>query len=150
MVNYHSPTNGRHGRRCGDTAALVLVAVAAGLTGCQREPPRKVAVFPAGGQLYVEQEPAEGATVTFFRVEDEEFVEAATSVVHEDGNFFPVQADGAVGLPLGDYVVTAVWMDDSGQDRWEMKYADPDQPLTRLTVGTSLNILPRISLPPKN
>ena len=148
MVSYHPlATDGWHMPRIFNTVSLMLLTLSAMLAGCQREPPRSVAVFPVGGQLFVEDEPAEGAIVTFHRVEDEEFMEVATSVVQIDGNFAPVQADGAIGLPLGDYVVTAVWNDESGDDRWEGQYAAPEQPLRRLTVGESLYILPRISLP---
>ena len=129
----------------GSVLTWILFLLSVSLFGCQSGAERAVAVFPVDGQLLHLGQPARGAVIAFFEADNESSKPISEAVVKDDGHFVPVQADGAIGLPAGRYILTAVW-DQAGTDRFGGKYASRDSPLTTIQVRESINFLPPIKL----
>lgn len=125
---------------------LLLLSLAAGCSEEEVRPP--VAVFPVDGQLLFQNKPAKGAVITFHSTlaNDKEAQMTWLATVKDDGHFVPKQTDGAIGLPAGEYVLTAEWKVEPSGDQLNGKYASPETPLTRITVMESINFLPPINL----
>ena len=66
--------------------------------------------------------------------------------VRADGHFVPTQPDGAIGLPAGEYVLTARW-EQAEQDRFGGKYSDPEKPFATIRVTEGINLLRPFKLP---
>lgn len=125
---------------------LLFLSLAAGCSEEEVRPP--VAVFPVDGQLLFQNKPARGAVITFHSLAavDKDGQKTWLATVKDDGHFVPKQADGAIGLPAGEYVLTAEWKLQPSGDQLNGKYASPENPLTRITVMESINFLPPINL----
>ncbi len=132
--------------QCLTVVGLLLLCPAAGCSEEEMRPP--VAVFPVDGQLLFQNKPAKGAVITFHSTlaDDKEGQKTWLATVKDDGHFVPKQADGAIGLPAGEYVLTAEWKVEPSGDQLNGKYASPDTPLTRITVMESINFLPPINI----
>jgi len=122
--------------------SLVLGCFAIGCSKSESRP-NAVPVYPVDGQLLVGGKPASGAIVTFHLSGS---LTILTATVRDDGRFVPAQADGAVGLPEGDYGVSVTWP-EGGTDRLAGKYGDSSKPVAKLTVRPGVNLIPPIKLP---
>lgn len=132
--------------RCLTLVAFLLLSLSA---GCSEEELRPAAaVFPVDGQLLFQNKPAAGAVITFHSLAtaDYEGQKMWLATVKDDGHFVPKQPDGAIGLPAGEYTLTAEWKVEPSGDQFNGKYASPETPLTKITVMESINFLPPINI----
>ncbi|QJW99420.1 hypothetical protein [Frigoriglobus tundricola] len=129
-------------------AACALVCSSCGPSG----------LYPVTGKVFVNGEPAVGATVSFVRkgAADPLKEPNAQGVVGEDGTF-TLSGPGGAGAPAGDYVVLIEWKEGAGKargrapalsapDRLKKKYLDADKPLLTATVEPKSNALPPFEL----
>ena len=128
--------------RCVPASVVLAVCIS---FGCSKSGarPSSAPIYPVEGRLFVGVTPAFGAVVSFHSDRDAPII---TTKVRDDGRFVPVQADGAIGLPEGEYSLTATWP-DATTDRFAGKHADPKKPIARLQVKPGVNRIPPIRLP---
>jgi len=124
---------------------IASLAMGCVMSGCSKSEsrPNAVPVYPVDGQLLVGGKPAKGALMTFHHSGSPTIF---TATVRDDGRFAPAQADGAVGLPEGDFGITVTWL-EGGTDRFAGKYGNPSMPVAKFTVRPGVKLIPPIKLP---
>lgn len=109
--------------------------------GCR---PATQTFFPAEGVLLVNGEPVANACIAFHPVPEGEDARYPVGRTDAAGRFRLSTESGSYGAPSGDYVVTIVWVDESGDeckcaeplkhDLLQGHYADPKLSGIRVTV----------------
>ncbi len=138
---------------------LAITALAAlALSGCgdkyDHEP-----VYPVSGAVFVGDQPAAGAMVTFHPADqlDNPRARRAIATVEPDGSYMMTTYFPGDGAPPGEYVVTLNWPGelppnaspiDVPPDRLQGRYSNPSQPFTRVTVQESENKLEPFRITP--
>lgn len=134
---------------CRPLAAIVLLSA---VLGCKAE---RAKVYPVRGRLLINGLPAEKAAVYFHP--HTPIAGGNTTpfgIVASDGSYQPGTYGTNDGLPGGKYLVTVVWpqmidfdgLETPGEDRLRGRYADPEQPVTTVTIDSSSSQLPLIEL----
>jgi hypothetical protein len=111
-------------------------------------------LHPVRGQVFVRNQPASGALVILHPTA----VGAARVLakVQADGSFSVYTRSANDGAAPGEYAVTLVWLvkqranefgDEDEVDALAGRYANPAQPVTRVTVVVGPNEIPPIRLP---
>lgn len=122
------------------------------------------AVYPVRGEVFVQGQPAAGASVAFYPAQAAAAVAPGaapttrppipTAVVDKDGSFRLTSLRAYDGAAPGDYLVTVTWSDVSrqdgdtveGPDKLLWQYARPGQSGLKATIKTGDNKLPRFNL----
>ena len=128
--------------------------VALGLIACHRSD--REAVHPVAGKVFCKGKPAEGATVTFVRRDqNERKTPPPGGQVGRDGSFRLSTYASYDGAPAGDYVVTIIYPsperrendENAGPDLLQGRYADPNTTSLAAEVKEGANDLEPFQLP---
>ena len=128
------------------TFAVLALWVSACSKGPQSSENRKP-VHPVHGQLFVGGKPAGGAFVLFVPVNEppEPVDPRPRSEVAPDGSFDLNMYEEKDGAPVGEYIVTVMWMDSDG-DKLKGQFSDIAKSKIRATVKEGPNQLPPFKL----
>lgn len=128
---------------CGALALTVLT-----LGSCMRKP----VLYPVHGQLFVDNEPANGATVYLNPRGNSKGVRPYGDV-DDTGEFFVSCYTSKDGAPPGDYVITVRWRGErtsgselEGPDKLNGRYGDPSKSEFKVHVEPKANELEPIYL----
>jgi hypothetical protein len=131
-------------------AATALVLLLAGCTGSSGD---RVKTYPVSGNIYVNGQPAAGAVVECYAVDDPKLLALRPhAIAGPDGSFKLTTYNTGDGAPAGSYALTVKWpapprpTQETGPDRLKGRYADPKRPARRITVHPSDNDLETIEL----
>jgi hypothetical protein len=135
---------------------LWMVAALLGVTlsGCWWSANDRPPTYPVHGSLFVNGQPAAGATVQLDAVNDPKLSALRPhALVGADGTFRLTTFRTADGAPAGSYALTVRWplpprpgREDEGTDRFRGRYADPKRPVRRVEITPGTNELERIDL----
>jgi hypothetical protein len=132
-------------------AAFVVVAGIAARSGSDGDDARSL-----HGQLFVDGQPAAGAEVRFYSLNQRQLSRPVGSArSNGDGSFHVRSSWSRSGLPAGEYVVTAIWRDAviagenlvAGPNRLPRRYANPNTSPLKARVQEGITQLPPWSLP---
>ncbi|MEW4562023.1 carboxypeptidase-like regulatory domain-containing protein [Bremerella sp. JC770] len=115
------------------------------LSGCEADRTPSVQVYPVSGKVLVDDQPANGAMVTFHPAEAVANPRAQRSyaTVDDDGNFQLSTYQPADGAPPGKYAVTISWpgklprgadLTAVPPDRLRGRFISPQKPYKMVTV----------------
>ncbi len=128
---------------------LLLCSLAIGCGPSEQRPE----LFPAHGSLLINGKPAAGAFVIFYPTDNRSFDERGTrpkATVREDGSFEVTTYQAGDGIPLGDYELGVMWIDDpessNATDRLQGRFADPKRSDLRASILPRDNALDPIEL----
>lgn len=129
--------------------SLVVLTAGLALGGCSsKKIEGRKDVFPAGGKLLVNDQPAPGTMLVFHLVGGAYDAERPTATVALDGSFELTTYVGKDGAPPGDYVVTAQWFASNNKDSpgpWPnvlpQKYSRPESSDLRVRIAAGPNDL---------
>ena len=139
----------------------VLILFAISTVSCQKEQTDLLTVYPARGQVFVNDQPAENAEIFFFAIGiDNQRTGASQAVVDKDGWYELSTYKNKDGAPEGKFIVTIVWPigskpPDEGFeaskmppriDRLNGLYAKPDRSSLRMTIPRGGRVLETIRL----
>ncbi|HEX5102954.1 MAG TPA: hypothetical protein VFV87_04040 [Pirellulaceae bacterium] len=142
-------------------AGLLLIGLLH-VSGCGSGGPPRKTCFPVRGQLFVADQPADGAMI-YFQPQDGSPPEEWTSGyprarVAADGSFEVSTYADRDGAPAGDYVLLVQWIpgaandegepsdDESSGDRLGGRFMDPASSPLRAIVGPEPTTLERIDV----
>lgn len=123
---------------------LLLCVAVFGLASCKDGTEGRLPVFPVTGSVLQKELPAPGAIVTFHPLDPA--VPATirpNAQVEVDGTFRLTTYESGDGAPAGEYAVTVFWPEppqspvdapDSGPDRLQGRFADPERSSLRVSV----------------
>lgn len=140
---------------------LMCLAIAV-VAGCG-EPPKggeRLAVFPVSGEIFVDGEPAEGASVLLTPVTPHNLPASAapiasTGAVDDSGKFVISTYESGDGAPNGKYKLTVTWQPSMGlskkerPDKLRGRYSDPGKSEIEVDVADGEVSIPRIELKSK-
>lgn len=133
--------------------ALLACLAPALLMACSSEPntyPDRKSTFPVKGKVLVNGQPAAGATVLLYPVNEppEPVDPRPVGTVQEDGTFQLRTYDEADGAIPGEYRATITWGGESPDepDRLGGRYRDPATSKFQVTVKEGENELPPFQL----
>ncbi|HUY87864.1 MAG TPA: carboxypeptidase regulatory-like domain-containing protein [Pirellulales bacterium] len=130
-------------RSCFLYLGVALIALQA---ACQKKVER-LPVFPVRGKVLVEGQPAAGARVGFYPLDDP-FAPKPQAQVGADGSFRLSTYETGDGAPAGRYGVTIAWPGPNprsngegdeeieGPDRLRGRYSDPQTSKWKIEVGS--------------
>jgi hypothetical protein len=134
---------------------VVLYAAAIVLSACNKSGPK---LNPVRGQVFFNEQPAEGAKVVFLPAGEEnaQFRGARpAATVSADGSFELRTEPHGVGAPAGEYSVLITWFlardenpNNNAKNKIPNKYGDPSKPLLKATVNEGDNILEPFKVSP--
>ncbi len=124
------------------------------LPGCGGTPERPEIVYPLTGELQFEGQPAAGASIVLYPLDDSISARPRASV-DDDGTFAVTTYEPGDGAPAGDYKVTVVWHrpvpgrqaegdDPPPPNVIPAEYADPGKTPLTITVEEGENEFPPI------
>jgi hypothetical protein len=133
--------------------SVAALAAALLLAGCSGGGDR-VKTYPVTGNIYVNGQPAAGAKVACYAIDDPTLLPLQPhAIAGADGSFKLTTYRTGDGAPAGTYALTVKWPlpplpghDGDGPDRLKGRYADPKRPARRIVVTTGTNDLETIEL----
>lgn len=137
-------------------AGLFAVSfILASLMGCGgSSKPQNPTCYPVSGQLTYNGAPTKGAVIQLWPlpVDRNQWQKRKPSAqVAEDGSFRVWTYESNDGAPSGEYAVTLIWDSNGGDnppgmDAFQGRFANPDQPIAKVTVKTEPSEMPPIAL----
>jgi hypothetical protein len=133
-------------------ASWLLVALALGLTASCSSKSETVKTYPAKGKLLWQGQPAAGAVVRLYLVDQSDPAFVPSGRVGSDGEFTLTTYQANDGAPAGDYHFTFIWPVGKGnprealQDRFKGRFARPEKAKVKLTVKAADNVFDPIDL----
>ncbi len=123
-------------------------------TSCGGSDGDHVKVYPVSGNVYVNGQPAAGAKVECYAVNDPTLLPLRPhAITGKDGSFKLTTYKTGDGAPAGTYALTVKWpappksgSDAEGPDRLKGRYADPKRPARQFEVRPGDNDLETIEL----
>jgi hypothetical protein len=138
--------------RCPRSFAAPLALSGLLLAGCP-EADKRLPTHPVRGQLFVGGKPAAGAVVQLDGESAELKGLCPHGIVGADGTYRLTTYRTDDGAPSGTYALTVTWPsppkpghDEDGPDRLNGRYANPQRPVRRVSVGPGVNDLERLDL----
>jgi len=124
------------------------------LAGCSGAGGDRVKTYPVTGNIYANGQPAAGAKVACFAIDDPKLLPLQPhAITGPDGSFKLTTYKTGDGAPIGTYALTVKWPlpplpghDGDGPDRFKGRYADPKRPARQIVVTTGTNDLETIEL----
>jgi hypothetical protein len=124
------------------------------LAGCQGTDSGRVKTYPVSGNIYVNGQPAAGAKIECYAVNDSNLLALRPhAIAGPDGSFKLTTYKTGDGAPAGTYALTVKWptppkfgQEADGPDRLKGRYADPKHPARRIDVHAGDNDLETIDL----
>jgi hypothetical protein len=113
-----------------------------------------VKCYRVSGEVFLDGQPASGAEIMFYPVEDEKSPYKPSATVESDGSFRLTTYTAYDGAPAGEYKVTIVWRDGVreegethyGPDKFGNHYRSPKVTTLTATVEPKSNFLARFDL----
>lgn len=125
-----------------NTTCAFLVCIL--LTSCESKGPK---LYPVTGQLFLDDQPAAGATVVFHLKSGSGDSPKPGATVKPDGTFTLNTYPHGAGAPEGDYIVIATWLEDAqtegqpARNKLPSRYSDPAQSGLQVTIKPETNKL---------
>lgn len=128
---------------------LLFCGLAIGCSPAEQRPD----LHRARGSLFINSKPAAGAYVIFYPANNRSFDERGTrpkATVREDGSFDVTTYQAGDGIPVGDYGLGIIWLNDpqssSATDKLQGRFADPERSHLKATILPADNALNPIEL----
>ena len=141
------------GPRPGALLRLALLGLSLAQLGCGGN---ARGTYPVRGEVFVGDQPAVGAAVTFYPVnaDADKSKRIPTAVVEKDGSFRLTTLTANDGAPPGEYNVTITWCDMrredgdtiTGPDQLQGRYANATRSPIKATIQPGKNELKRFVL----
>jgi hypothetical protein len=121
--------------------------------GCRESKPEELRVFPVTGTLFINDTPAKGAMIKFYKEGHRGRV--PTAIVRDDGAFSTSYYGVDDGAPEGSYDLLVIWMQEPAAgglpvDQLRGQFCDPKRPAARISVVRGPNELNAIRLMTRN
>jgi hypothetical protein len=135
--------------------AAIVSALSLAVAGCGGS---SVKLHPVRGQVFFQDQPAEGAKVVFLPAGEENAQYRGArpaATVAADGSFELATDPHGVGAPAGDYTVLVTWFpprdenpNANPKNKLPLKYGNPTNPVLKATVKEGQNKLEPFKLTP--